>query len=80
MRVLIIEDEVRLAKNIAQVFRESGNFAVDMSTDGVDGLHMAKTNPYDLIVLDLTLPGIDGLEILDIDGAGHATRYCDWLQ
>jgi two-component system response regulator PhoP len=64
MRVLIIEDEVRLAKNIAQVFRESGNFAVDMSTDGVDGLHMAKTNPYDLIVLDLTLPGIDGLEIL----------------
>ena len=64
MRVLIIEDEMRLAKNIAQVFRESGNFAVDISPDGVDGLHMAKTNPYDLIVLDLTLPGIDGLEIL----------------
>jgi DNA-binding response OmpR family regulator len=33
MRVLIIEDEMRLAKNIAQVFRESGNFAVDISTD-----------------------------------------------
>lgn len=65
MRVLIIEDETRLAKNIAQIFRESGNFAVDISSDGVDGLHMAKTNPYDLIVLDLTLPGIDGLEILD---------------
>ena len=64
MRVLIVEDEMRLAKNIAQVFRESGNFAVDISPDGVDGLHMAKTNPYDLIVLDLTLPGIDGLEIL----------------
>jgi len=64
MRVLIIEDESRLARNIAQVLKETANFAVDVCTEGVDGLHQAKGNPYDLIILDLTLPGIDGLEIL----------------
>ena len=50
MGVLIIEDESQLAKNIAQVFRETANYAVDISGDGVDGLHLAKTNPYDLVV------------------------------
>jgi len=64
MRVLIIEDESRLARNVAQVFDERANFAVDICTEGVDGLHLAKTNPYDLIILDLTLPDIDGLDIL----------------
>jgi DNA-binding response OmpR family regulator len=65
MRVLIIEDESRIAKNIAQVLKENANFAVDICTDGVDGLHQAKSNTYDLIVLDLTLPGMDGLDILN---------------
>jgi DNA-binding response OmpR family regulator len=65
MRVLIVEDESRLARNIAQVLKENANFAVDICTDGIDGLHLAKTNPYDLIVLDLMLPGMDGLEMLD---------------
>ena len=64
MRVLIVEDEARLARNIAQVLKESANFAVDVCTEGVDGLHLAKTNSYDLIILDLTLPGMDGLDIL----------------
>jgi two-component system response regulator PhoP len=65
MRVLIIEDEFRLAENIARVFRERAGFAVDISTEGIDGFHMAKTNPYDLLVLDLMLPGLGGLDILD---------------
>jgi DNA-binding response OmpR family regulator len=64
MRVLIVEDEARLARNIAQVLKESANFAVDVCTEGADGLHLAKTNSYDLIILDLTLPGMDGLDIL----------------
>jgi DNA-binding response OmpR family regulator len=64
MRVLIIEDESRLARNIAQVLKENTSFAVDICTEGVDGLHQAKTNPYDLIILDLILPGMDGLDIL----------------
>ncbi len=64
MRVLIIEDEIRLARNIAKVLDEEYSWAVDVSTDGEDGRHMAMTNPYDLIILDLLLPKLSGLEIL----------------
>ena len=64
MRILIIEDEIRLARNIAQVLRQEMSFAVDISTDGQDGQHMAITNPYDLIILDLMLPKVDGIQIL----------------
>jgi DNA-binding response OmpR family regulator len=64
MRVLIIEDEIRLARNIAKVLDEESSWAVDISIEGEDGRHMAMTNPYDLIILDLGLPGISGLEIL----------------
>jgi two-component system response regulator PhoP len=64
MRVLIVEDEVRLAKNIAQLLREREHFAVDLSHDGIDGLHLLTTNPYDLAILDWMMPGMDGLELL----------------
>lgn len=64
MRVLIIEDEKRLAQNISQVLIENEGYAVDLSFDGIDGLHMAKSSSYDLIVLDLRLPGMHGLNIL----------------
>ena len=74
MRVLIIEDEARLARNIATVLSEQASFAVDVSNDGEDGLHMALTNPYDLIILDLMLPKIGGREILrKVRGAGNLT-------
>ena len=61
MRVLIVEDERRLAENIARSLRESAGYAVDVALDGEDGLYMAQTNPYDLLVLDLMLPKVDGL-------------------
>ncbi len=64
MRVLIIEDEIRLARNIARALKETASYAVDISTDGEDGWHQAISNPYDLILLDLMLPKIGGLEIL----------------
>lgn len=64
MRVLIVEDEARLAKNIAQILIEKENYATDLSGDGIDGLHLAVTNPYDLIILDLMLPGMHGLDVL----------------
>lgn len=64
MRVLIVEDEVRLARNIGRMLEQQAACAVDISTDGPDGLHMALSNPYDLIVLDLMLPGLDGLDLL----------------
>ena len=64
MRVLIIEDEIKIARNITNVLDEEYSWAVEICTDGEDGRHMAMTNPYDLIILDLGLPKIDGIEIL----------------
>lgn len=65
MRVLIVEDEIRLARNIARALKETTSFAVDISTDGEDGQHQALSNAYDLIVLDLMLPKVGGLRILE---------------
>ena len=64
MRVLIIEDEVRLAENVARSMRESASYAVDIASDGQEGLFLAESNAYDLIVLDLMLPKLDGIELL----------------
>jgi DNA-binding response OmpR family regulator len=64
MRVLIVEDEVRLAENIARSLRESAGYAVDVARDGEDGLFMAESNPYDAVLLDLMLPKLDGLTVL----------------
>jgi DNA-binding response OmpR family regulator len=74
MRVLIIEDERRLAENIARSLRESAGYAVDVAVDGEDGLFMAQSNSYDLLVLDLMLPKIDGLTVLKkLRGGGTHT-------
>jgi DNA-binding response OmpR family regulator len=64
MRVLIIEDEGRLAENVARSLRESAGYAVDVSLDGEEGAFMAESNPYDLVILDLMLPKLDGLTVL----------------
>jgi DNA-binding response OmpR family regulator len=64
MRVLIVEDERRLAANIARSLRESAGYAVDHASDGVEGLHLAESNAYDVLILDLMLPGIDGRTLL----------------
>ncbi|HVH88485.1 MAG TPA: response regulator transcription factor [Terriglobales bacterium] len=65
MRVLVVEDERRLAQNVARSLREVAGFAVDLAYDGEDGLFMAEGNPYDLIILDLMLPVIHGLQLLE---------------
>lgn len=64
MRVLLVEDERRLAENIARSLRESAGYAVDVATDGAQGLYMAESSPYDLVVLDLMLPKLDGHSLL----------------
>ncbi len=64
MRVLIVEDEIRLARNVAKALAETASFAVDIAVNGEDGLHQALSNPYDLIILDLMLPKVGGLDIL----------------
>jgi len=64
VRVLVVEDHAGLAKNVARALGESAGYAVDVSLDGEDGLFLAESNPYDLILLDLMLPKISGLEVL----------------
>lgn len=62
MKVLIIEDERRLSHVIKKGLMEDG-FAVDQSFDGEEGLFLAASEPYDLVVLDIGLPKINGIEV-----------------
>ena len=64
MRVLIVEDEPRLAENIARSLRESAGYAVDVAPDGQEGWFLAEANVYDAMLLDLMLPKLSGLEVL----------------
>jgi heavy metal response regulator len=63
MRILVIEDEKKVANFIKKGLEEE-HYAVDTAYDGEIGLYMAETNEYDLIVLDLMIPQIDGWEVL----------------
>ena len=63
MKLLVIEDELKLAEYLKKGLTESG-YVVDVSHDGIDGLHLSVEGDYDLIVLDGMLPGIDGLTLL----------------
>jgi len=63
MRLLLIEDYRPLQKSLAKGLQEAG-FAVDSTGDGQEGLWYAMSNDYDVIILDLMLPGMDGLSIL----------------
>jgi len=63
MRLLLVEDYPPLQKSVVKGLREAG-FAVDVMGDGKEALWYAESNQYDVIVLDLMLPGLDGLSIL----------------
>ena len=64
MRVLVVEDEERLAENVAGILRDHALCAVDIAPDGEEGLFQACSATYDLLVLDLMLPKLTGLELL----------------
>ena len=64
MRVLVVEDHAGLARNVARALRESAGYAVDLALDGQEGLFLGESNPYDLILLDLMLPKVNGLSVL----------------
>jgi two-component system copper resistance phosphate regulon response regulator CusR len=63
MRLLVVEDNPKASAYLCKGLRESG-FVVDGALDGVDGLHLARSAEYDLIVLDVMLPGMDGWKVL----------------
>ncbi|EHP40246.1 hypothetical protein OR16_26648 [Cupriavidus basilensis OR16] len=63
MSILVIEDDPKTGDYLKKGLRESG-YAVDLARTGTDGLHMALEHTYDLVVLDVMLPGIDGWEIM----------------
>lgn len=62
MRVLVVEDEKRLAAGLKKGLEAEG-FATDVALNGTDGLWLARENPYDAIVLDIMLPGINGYKV-----------------
>ncbi len=63
MRILVVEDEPKTGDYLRQGLSEAG-FVVDLARDGRDGLHFALTQGYDLLILDVMLPGMDGWQVL----------------
>jgi two-component system OmpR family response regulator len=64
MRILLVEDDQKIASFIIKGLRAEG-FAVDNASDGQDGLHMALTEPYDAAIIDLMLPKMSGLKLIE---------------
>jgi two-component system copper resistance phosphate regulon response regulator CusR len=71
LKILIVEDEAKTGDYLRQGLSEAG-FVVDLARDGLDGLHLALNESYDLAVLDVMLPGLDGWQVLrGMRGAGR---------
>ncbi len=64
MRILLVEDDVKIASFVVKGLRAAG-YAVDHAIDGENGLHMALTEPYDAAIIDIMLPKLDGLSVIE---------------
>jgi two-component system OmpR family response regulator len=64
MRILLVEDDLKIASFVTKGLKQAG-YAVDHATDGEEGLHLALTEPYDAAILDIMLPKLDGLSIIE---------------
>lgn len=73
MRILVVEDELKAAEYLYQGLTESG-YVVDHATTGADGLHLAQQQVYDLVILDVNLPKLDGWGVLEQLRRTHSTR------
>lgn len=62
MQILVVEDEARLSEALAQLLRDE-NYMLDVVDNGLDGLEYARSGQYDMIVLDVMLPGMDGFQV-----------------
>src|SRR5438445_5578376 len=62
-RILLIDDEQRILNFVSRGLRREG-FSVDVAADGTEGLRLALSQPYDLVILDLLMPGIGGMDVL----------------
>src|SRR5262245_18544111 len=63
MRILLVEDDVKIASFVEKGLRAAG-YAVDHAIDGETGLHLALTEPYDVAIIDIMLPKLDGLSLV----------------
>ena len=72
MKILVVEDEHKLAEYLRKGLGEHG-FLVDVACNGIDGRHLAVEGEYDLLVLDVMLPGVDGFSILSAVRRKHHT-------
>lgn len=63
MRILVTEDDLALADNLKTLLQQN-NFSIDLSHDGEDGLFQIKENPYDMAIIDIGLPIINGMELI----------------
>ena len=63
MKILVVEDEIKTGNYLKQGLAEAG-FVVDLARDGMDGLHYGMTEDFDLAILDVMLPGLDGWRLL----------------
>jgi two-component system copper resistance phosphate regulon response regulator CusR len=63
LRILVIEDEAKTAKFLKKGLGEAG-FVVDVAGDGLDGLHLVQELQFDVVILDVMLPGLDGWQVL----------------
>ena len=73
MRILVVEDDPDLNRQLVAAIQEAG-YVVDAATDGEEGHFLGDTEPYDAVILDLGLPNMDGISILERwrqDGAVH---------
>ena len=76
MKILIVEDELKTGDYLRQGLTEAG-FTVDLTRDGADGLHQAISEDYDLMILDVMLPKLNGWQVLEMfyQGALCGARY-----
>lgn len=76
MKILVVEDEVKTGEYLAKGLTEAG-FVVDLTDNGLNGYHQAMTAEYDLIILDIMLPDVNGWDIVRmLRAAKKACRSC----